>query len=385
MFDFLLSKRGGESQSIVELITLNATKAAIYDMAAEKANGMIAKAIAKSEFVVQRNGKRVKDDVYWMLNIKPNPNETATEFWMKAIQCMFSKQECLIVHQNGCLYRASTFSVDNAVTKSKRYTNVYLEVNGDTYKTAKTFKAEDVIHLRNTNKKILEFLKKNLTLYNDIASGLLTAKKAASTPKFTIDIEGPVPLIRSKDDDGKEKTLTIDQYKQQVKELLESEDIQIITNQSGMKINYLKNESNVSVEDITKLTKEAFTECAYAYDIPVAAFLGTITEKADSTNEFITYAVNWLVEMIDDAMIAALVGKDSFFKGEKIWIDMTKYKHVNVIESGDKLEKLRGIGFTLDEILELLGREPLNTPFSQERVYTKNFGNETKGGENKGE
>lgn len=379
MFEFLTGRRGEKEQSIIELITIEATKASIYDMAIEKANGMIAKAIAKSEFVVQRKGERAKDDVYWMLNIKPNPNETATEFWIKAIKELFNKHECLIVHLNGCLYRASTFSVDDAVTKGKKYTNVYLEANDDTCKVAKSFKADDVIHLRNTNKKILTFLKKNLKIYNNIASGLLTSKKIGSIPKFTLDVEGGLPIIRSKDAEGNEKTLTIDQYKKKIKELLESEDVEIITNQSGMKVNQLKNESSVSVEDVTKLTKEIFTECAYAYDIPVAAFLGTITEKADSTNEFITYAVNWLVEMIDDAMTAALVGKDSFFKGERIWIDMTKYKHVNVIESGDKLEKLRGIGFTLDEILELLGREPLNTSFSQERVYTKNFGNESSG------
>ena len=379
MFDFLVGKRGKEPESIIELITLNATKASIYNIAIEKANGMIAKAIAKSEFVVQRNGKRAKDDVYWMLNIKPNPNETATEFWIKAIKKMFEENECLIVHLKGCLYRASSFSVDTEVTKAKKYTNVHLEVNDDICKVEKTFKADDVIHLRNTSKKVIDFLKKNLKLYNDIASGLIASKKAGSVPKFTLDVEGTTPIIRAKDEKGNDKVLTIDQYKQQIKDLLESEDIQIITNQSGLKVNQLKNESNVTIEDVTKLTKEIFTECAYAYDIPVAAFLGTITEKADSTNEFITYAVNWLVEMIDDAMTAALVGKDSFFKGERIWVDMTKYKHVNVIESGDKLEKLRGIGFTLDEILELLGREPLNTSFSQERVYTKNFGNETSG------
>lgn len=380
MFDFLFHKNG-EEKSIMELITINAKKAAISDAAIEKANGMIARAIAKSEFVVYRKGQRTKDPVYWMLNIKTNPNETATEFWIRAIRKLFEENECLIVHLNGNLYRASKFTEDKGVTKSKKYTDVYVEVADDEISLSKTFKADDVIHLRNTNKKIIEYLKKNLEFYNTIASGLLSSKKIGSIPKFTLDVEGSVPIIRQKDENGKDKILTIDQYKSKIKELLESENIEVLTNQQGMKVNQLSVDSKVTSEDITKIAKEIYAECAYAYDIPEAVFAGTITEKADSTNEFITYAVNWLVEMLNDSMTAALVGMDSFLKGEKIVIDMSKFKHVDVIESAANLDKLRAIGFTLDEIFEMVGREPLGTDFSKQRVLTKNYTNELGGGE----
>lgn len=382
MFDFTFRKRGGSAQSILDLITIDATKAVLSDMAIEKANGMISKAIAKSEFVVNRDGKNCKDDVYWMLNIKPNKNETATEFWMEAVNKLLSESECLIVHLNGSLYRASKFTEDRKVIQGKTYTNVYVEVGEDEHRIDKKFKAEDVMHLRNSNKKILQYLIANLKIYNTILTGLLESKKIASIPKFTLDIEGGVPLIRRKKEDGTDEIITIDKYKETIKELLRSENIEVLTNQMGMKVNALKVESSVTMEDVSKLAKEVFTECAYAYDIPVAVFMGTITEKADSTNEFITYAVNWIVEILNDAMTAALVGKDSFLKkNEKIWVDMTKYKHVDVIESAPQLEKLRGIGFSLDEIFELIGRQPIGTEFSKKRVITKNFSEEIGGEE----
>lgn len=382
MFDFIFNKKNGQTDSLMELITINTQKALISDMAIEKANNMIAKAIAKSEFVVNRNGKNYRDDVYWMLNIKPNKNETATEFWMKAINKLLTEHECLIVYHNGSLYRASKFTEDKEVLKGKTYTNVYVEAGEDEHRLDKKFKAEDVIHLRNTNKKILTYLRKNLKTYNDIISGLAEAKKITSIPKFTLDIEGSMPLIRRKKEDGLEEEITIDKYKETIKKMLSSENIEVLTNQAGMKINSLKVETNITTDDIAKLAKEIFTECAYAYDIPAAVFLGTITEKADSTNEFVTYAVNWIVEMLNDAMTAALVGKDGFLKkNEKIWIDMSKYKHVDVIESAAQLEKLRGIGFSLDEIFELIGRQPLGTDFAKKRVITKNFAEDIGGGE----
>ena len=105
-------------------------------------------------------------------------------------------------------------------------------------------------------------------------------------------------------------------------------------------------------------------------------FFGEITEKADSTNEFITYAVNWLVELLNDYINMALVGKKAYLDGEKIWVDLSKYKHVDVIESAANLDKLRAIGFTLDELFELIGWSPLNNDFSKERVLTKNYASE---------
>lgn len=381
MFDFLFQNKNGELQSMMELLSINATKAAISDMAIEKAANMIAKAIAKSEFVVWRKGQKTKDDVYWALNIQPNPNETATEFWIACIRKLLIEQECLIVNLKGTLYRAYSFQTDKSVTKGKRYTNVVIEVKDDTENLIRTFKAEDVIHLVNPNKKIKEYLKKNLDIYNSILNGLLSTKKIASAPKFTLTVEGGVPLIQRKKEDGSVVTLTIDKYKEEVKKLLESEGVEILINQSGLTVNQLQMSTSITSEEITKMAKEIFTECAYAFDIPIAVFLGAITEKADSTNEFITYAVNWLAEILNDSMNMALVGKKSYLEGEKIWIDMSKYKHVDVIESAANLDKLRAIGFNLDEIFEMVGWEPLGTEFSKRRVITKNYTNEL-GGEN---
>lgn len=92
-------------------------------------------------------------------------------------------------------------------------------------------------------------------------------------------------------------------------------------------------------------------------------------------------AVGWVAEIFNDAMNATLVGRESFLKGEYIWIDLSGFKHRDLVESANYLDKLRAIGFSLDEIRQAIGWEPLNTPFSQERVITKNYTNDL-GGEN---
>ena len=62
--------------------------------------------------------------------------------------------------------------------------------------------------------------------------------------------------------------------------------------------------------------------------------------------------------MLSERMITAV-------KTRKSWYD-----------SAVNLDKLRGIGFHLDEIRGMVGYPLLNTEFSTERALTKNYGGE---------
>ncbi len=382
MFDFLFQNKKGELYSYMDTISVDIQKLALSELAIEKAVGMIAKAIAKSEFIVERNHVRTKDDVYWLLNIQPNPNETATDFWISAIRKLLLETECVICLVNGNMYIVDSYTINDVVMLPQTYSNIVITSNEKTLTLRYPFQGNNIIHLKARNEKIKGYLKKVLNLYNNIASAVSAAKKIESTPKFSLDIEGAAPLIRTKNPDGTDKTLTIDQYRESVKKLLESDDIEIITNRSGLSLSQIKIDINANSEDIVKMAKEIFTECALAFDIPKAVFLGEITEKADSTNEFITYAVDWIVEMLNDSLNAKFVGKEDYLKGEKIWIDMSKYKHVDIIESAANLDKLRSIGFNFDEVRTMVGWEELETDFSQERVITKNYTDNLGGEEN---
>lgn len=373
MFDFLFQNKKGELYSYMDTISVDIQKLALSELAIEKAVEMIAKAIAKSEFIVERNHVRTKDDVYWLLNIQPNPNETATDFWISAIRKLLLETECVICLVNGNMYIVDSYTINDVVMLPQTYSNIVITSNEKTLTLRYPFQGNNIIHLKARNEKIKGYLKKVLNLYNNIASAVSAAKKIESTPKFSLDIEGAAPLIRTKNPDGTDKTLTIDQYRESVKKLLESDDIEIITNRSGLSLSQIKIDINANSEDIVKMAKEIFTECALAFDIPKAVFLGEITEKADSTNEFITYAVDWIVEMLNDSLNAKFVGKEDYLKGEKIWVDMSKYKHVDIIESAANLDKLRSIGFNFDEVRTMVGWEELGTDFSQERVITKNY------------
>lgn len=376
MFDFLFQNKKGELQSLSDLISVEVKKMKITKMAVEKAIGMIAHAIAKSEFIVQGKNERLRNELYWSLNVKPNLNETATEFWIEVIQRLLKNSECLICIIGKKFYIADSFQVSNSVMLNQIYSNITITANGESLQLNNTYTSDEVIHLKAKNKKIRAYMETVMKMHDDVVSAMEAAIKISKTPKFILKIAGAMPVIRTLRADGTEQTLTVDEFKKNIKNLLESENIEILQASNGLEISQLKIDTAVTSEDVVKASKEIFEECAFAFDIPKTVFMGEITEKADSTNEFITYAVGWVAEILNDAMNAALVGKESFLKGEYIWIDLSGFKHRDLVESANYLDKLRSIGFNLDEIRQAIGWEPLNTPFSQERVITKNYTND---------
>lgn len=381
MFDFLFQNKKGELQSLSDLISVEVKKMKITKMAIEKAIGMIAHAIAKSEFIVQGKNERLRNELYWNLNVRPNLNETATEFWIEVIQRLLKNSECLICIIGKKFYIADSFRVSNSVMLNQIYSNITITANGESLQLNNTYTSDEVIHLKAKNKKIRAYMETVMKMHDDVVSAMEAAVKVSKTPKFILKIAGAMPVIRTIRADGTEQTLTVDEFKKNIKNLLESENIEILQASNGLEISQLKIDTNVTSEDVVKISKEIFEECAFAFDIPKTVFMGEITEKADSTNEFITYAVGWVAEILNDAMNATLVGRESFLKGEYIWIDLSGFKHRDLVESANYLDKLRAIGFSLDEIRQAIGWEPLNTPFSQERIITKNYTNDL-GGEN---
>ncbi len=376
MFDFLFQNKKGELQSLSDLISVEVKKMKITKMAVEKAIGMVAHAIAKSEFIVQGKNERLRNELYWSLNVKPNPNETATEFWIEVIQRLLKNSECLICIIGKKFYIADSFQVNNSVMLNQIYSNITITANGESLQLNNTYTSDEVIHLKAKNKKIRAYMETVMKMHDDVVSAMEAAIKISKTPKFILKIAGAMPVIRTLRADGTEQTLTVDEFKKNIKNLLESENIEILQASNGLEISQLKIDTAVTSEDVVKISKEIFEECAFAFDIPKTVFMGEITEKADSTNEFITYAVGWVAEILNDAMNATLVGKESFLSGEYIWIDLSGFKHRDLVESANYLDKLRSIGFSLDEIRQAIGWEPLNTPFSQERVITKNYTND---------
>lgn len=372
MFDFLFQKNNG-LQSLAETITIELEKLNIAKLAVEKAETMIAKAIAKSDILIQTQSENKRKYEY-RLNVQPNDNENGTYFWTKVVKKLLREGEVVIIRIGEKYYRARSFQESDNVMTGRLYSNITIEAAEKQYSLFKTFLSGDVIHLRYDNSKIRVLLNSVLSQYETTANSVNAMMQIANTPKFKLKVPGQLNLVRRGKDGESDKKITKEEYTEELKKLLESESLAIITESNGITLEQLGIQTATKAEELVKIKEEINNATAEAYDIPQAVFNGNITEKSDATNEFITYAVGSVAEVINDELTAKLVGAEDYAgKNERVMVWLARFKHVDVVDSANNLDKLRSNGWNFDEIREMVGYPVLNTPFSQARALTKNY------------
>lgn len=373
MFDFLFQNKNDELQSLAETITIELKKLNIAKLAVEKAESMIAKAVAKSDILIQTQSEDKRKYEY-RLNVQPNDNENGTYFWTKVVKKLLREGEVVIIRIGEKYYRAQSFQESDNVMTGRLYSNITIEAAEKQYSLFKTFLSGDVIHLRYDNSKIRVLLNSVLSQYETTANSVNAMMQITNTPKFKLKVPGQLNLVRRGKDGESDKKITKEEYTEELKKLLESESLAIITESNGITLEQLGIQTATKAEELVKIKEEINNATAEAYDIPQAVFNGNITEKSDATNEFITYAVGSVAEVINDELTAKLVGAEDYAgKNERVMVWLARFKHVDVVDSANNLDKLRSNGWNFDEIREMVGYPVLNTPFSQARALTKNY------------
>lgn len=372
MFDFLFQKKNKEMQSMAEVIALDLEKLNLSKLAIEKAVMMIARAIAKSDIIVQTDSTQ-KSSIEYRLNVMPNDHECGTYFWTRIIRELLWTQEALIIPMNGKYYKASAWQVSNSVLSERIYSNITIECAGEQYGLYKKFMSSEVIHLRYDNAKIRVYLESVVNQYNNTLNAINYMIRLSNQPKFKLKL-GAAQSFREKQADGTDKIVTKDMYAEKIKRMLESEDLTVMTESEGVSLENIQINASAKAEEVALAINN---EAANAFDIPEAVFNGNITEKSDATNEFITYACSPVAEVINDTLTAYIVGENDYSKKcERVLVWLARFKHVDVVDSAVNLDKLRGIGFSYDELREMVGYPLLNTDFSQARALTKNYAEE---------
>lgn len=373
MFNFLKQDKDG---NLVDFFIDYVTNYnALSELALEIGVNRIADVIAKCGFsVYSKENEEEAKDIEYTLNVKPNVNQNATDFWKQAVSRMIKNDEgCLIVKLGTDLFIADSWDCNDNVTKERIYSNVTIIVDDDTFTLKKKFKSSDVVHLRYSNPRLIKLLKQSNELNEKGWNVALNGFKAKA-PKIKVSIPAQLKI---QDKDG--KILTSNEYAEQVAKKLSDEEIKAIVSSSGIDISTIDMKNSLTTNDIKILREEIFTTTAIALGIPKSVFYG---EASDNNDEFITYACEPIINIIDNAVNGAWLTKEEYIKGNRIYINRLNVKHIDVIDSANNLDKLYSNGWSFNDVLKLLNQPIIDENWANERRFTKNYSANIEGGEN---
>lgn len=358
-------------------------------MAEAHAIDLIAKTTSKRELqVFKHNSKtrkieKIKDNIYWRLNIQPNNFENGTMFLYKLMVKLLTDKQALIVinrdlTNSKLLYIADDFNMSNSILYGKTFYDVVIaDGNGNSLPMTKTYTQEDAIYysLKNSslNSASDSFKSNSAKLFNSISESFLKA----NAPKWRLKVPGNQPTMI---DPITKKPISYDDYKKKITEGLFDEKESVVFLAEAFDLINLNKDNNKNLSDYKDIIKEVGDTVARKWDIPLDIFYGSKTEKSTSNNDLITFAVSPYWELLEDGFNITLVGKDDYLKGEYISFNKLNITHKDILESASGIDKLTSNGFSRNEVNELLGLPRINEPWADEHYITKNYG-KIEGGE----
>jgi HK97 family phage portal protein len=391
IFDRLFQNSKGEYVNILDVIFGSGDKCNyIYTLAEAHAIDLIAKTIAKTEVkTYEKIDKKIqsnKGELYWTLNLQPNPNEKGMNFKYKlAVKLMVDKHALVLINdvgRNTYLFVADSFKTDKNILYGKKFTDIVLaDDEGNSLSINKTYDTSNAIYYSLENKGLSKA--SNDFMIN--ASKILRAAQKtfiqSNTTKWRLKHPGK-PLTMIDQETG--QPISYEDYKKKITDGLLTEEDAIVMLSELFEVTNLNKDINKDSSDYEKAVRNIGSTVANKWNIPQDIFFGSKTEKSTGTNDFITFAVDPYFNLLEDGFNVSLVGKEDYLKGEYVGFDKFNITHKDILESASGIDKLTGAKFSRNEINELLGLPRIDEDWANEHNLTKNYGKVEGGVENEG-
>lgn len=351
-------------------ITFNGDNLTIHNVQAKEwaidvVANFIARTFSQSEF-------RISDKLWsYRLNVKPNKNQSSTEFWREVIYRLYKEGEALVIltRDNDLILADSFNRVENAP-----YSDKFNQVQVNNYRFSQTFDSSEVFYFTLNNEKLSLFTN---SIYNDyekllgsiysatIYSNQLRYKLKMDTANLDSETEEMIEILSS---DATNKLENSSVVSLPANEVMEYEEIH-------------SPESNTNfIGDFDRATYSFLNKVALICGVPPVLLGGEVAGVKDAMEEFYINCLEPLNRLIEAEINSTIFDEYEWDKDEAL--NIVGVNKPSVLDMAQSVDKLVSSGtFNRNEIRMLLGYEPVEG--LSEFVITKNYTEDTnlKGGE----
>lgn len=351
-------------------------RAYLKKMALETCINFIGRTISQSDFRFMKDGKRQLDDWHYLLNVRPNTDQSASDFWQDFVYKLLHENEVLVIlTDNNDLLIADSFDrIEYAI-----YPDIFKSVTVKDYTFQRSFNMDEVIHITYNNEKLTKFMNGMFEDYTNLFSRMIETNMFANQIRATAEMDSTQKL----DDENLGK---LQNFINKLFGAFRQNAFAIVPKLKGFNYEEIVDGSNGgrSVEELSKVKRDLIDDVANILGIPTSLVHGDMAEFETAIKAYIKFCIAPLVKKIEDELNAKLIDKKEFLKGSRI--EVKGVTETSVIENSEAVDKLVASGaFTRNEVRELFGAERSDDPELDKFVITKNYQSTdaVEGGENK--
>lgn len=359
-------RRNSELESLFDFDSFydSADRSYLKKMALETCLNFIGRTISQSEFRIIEGKERIKDEWDYLLNVRPNTNQSAAEFWQQLAYRLIYENEVLVVKSDDDdLLIADSFMRDEYAV----YQDVFKDVTVKGYTFKRTFPMEEVIYLTYNNEKLSRFLDSMFTDYSDLFARMLETQKLNNQIRGTVSIEAAQSL-------SEEQKTRLQEFIDKLFTSFKNKAIALVPMLKGFDYKEVNDGSNngKSVEELAKLKRDLTNDVANVLGIPNSLIHGDMAEYETAIKAYVKFCIAPLIKKIRDELNAKLITKSEHLSGKRI--EVGGVAEMNPLEVATAVDKLRASGvYNGNEIRIKLGDEPVDNPALEEYVLTKNY------------
>lgn len=361
-------QKGDHDQSSFDTLCIDLSeKILVRDLAINTAINLLGNAISLSEFNTYDKGNEDKTDIYYRLNVEPNPNYSASRFWKKFVYRLIYDGEVLIIEQGKNYYVADSFVKETRAFYSCKYKDVVV----DDFSLRRSYDESDVLYFKLYERNIVNIVGALYDDYGKLVEYSKASYKKNNAKRGIVNIPTNYPQTEA----AKAKLNKL--LNDQIQKFYQAENGAVLPLTNGITYEDISSDSyknSTDSRDIRNLIDDIFDFTAIGFNIPPALLKGSANDLESTVDRFIKFGVEPFCEMIEDEINRKFYSKYSYLNNTYMAIDTSRLKTTNLAQLANVVDVLTRNGVNnIDENRKLLGMEPLRTEESQKRRITKNY------------
>lgn len=344
----------------------------LKSLAVDKSAEFLARIVAQSEFRYLKQGKRFDNEWSYLLNVAPNHNESASQFWQKLVYRLILKNEVLVI-----------LTDDNQLLIADSYIRQRYACYDDTFESVsvadftfkRKFKMADVIFLQYNNNRLEEYLSGLFMDYQKLYNRIMEALARNG------QIRG-VLKAKANGSFDEERVKKLQTYADKLFKSFTNKSVSIAPTMDGIEYEELTNKaanSMMSVDEMKKLKYQFEDDISDILGIPTALRHGDMANLENSQKMFFVDCLGPLNKKIADQLNAKIIGRSKFKSGHE-W-QVVGIDRRDLFDLATNIDKLISSGsFNVNEIRSELGYDAIA---GGDRYFmTKNYQELNEKGEN---
>lgn len=359
----------------LEFLQDKSKKAYLKQIAINTVAEMMGRIVGQSEFRTMKGDEIEKENLYYLLNVRPNKNQNAVDFWQKFIFKLIIDNEVLVVkNDDGYFFVADDFHHDDELgLLPQKFTNVM--VNNFEFK--RVFSMDDVIYIKYNNDKFEKYAMGLFEDYGEIFGRMIDLQLKNNQVRSILNID--VTQMR-----GEDKQKQVQDYINAIFDSFSNNSVAVVPLTKGMEYEEHSSKGGSQnaqqFKELEELKRTILTDVARMVGLTPALVLGEMADLEKSIEASLKFGINPLLRKIESELNAKFYYPEEYLQQEK-HIKVVGIDKRDPLELAEAIDKLRASGnYNGNQIRIMLGDEPVDDPKLDEYVMTKNYSS-VQGGE----